>query len=60
MKAGFTTSLTGESHPQTDLTGHGFEDVHTSRGNNRDFHYAVINIDYANAFLSSSVQIAPR
>lgn len=43
---------------QTDLTGHGFEDVHTSGGNNRDFHYAVINIDYANAFLSSSVQIA--
>src|SRR6476620_10520257 len=43
---------------QTDLTGHGFEDVHTSGGNNRDFHYAVINIDYANAFLSSSMQIA--
>src|SRR5262245_36944628 len=43
---------------QTDLTGHSFEDVHASGRNDRDFHYAIINIHYAHALLSSSVQIA--
>ena len=40
------------------ISGNGFQDVHATRGDDRNLHCAGINIDDADAFLPSAVQSA--
>jgi hypothetical protein len=58
MKAGFTTSLTGESQPKRTFPATALQYVHSTRGNDRNLHCARINVDYADTFLTPAMESA--
>jgi serine/threonine protein kinase len=53
---GLTTSLTGDFQPIRTSPGNSFQDTHAACGEHRNSHSTSVNIDDADAFLTSAVQ----